>query len=559
LWFEKRLKSGAIRFFLFNKTLEMEAKVNNPLIVRCPNCNGEEGFDIEKQRYECSHCGHITEKAQQKLEFRNWRKLQHNKVRSDIGKLKLFRCPACGAQTMAPVDEAVAKCPFCQNSLIDADFSGAVMPEVILPFKLTYDEAKSRLEKWLGSNSLSPAAKSIRNNMDRFAGCYLPYHVVRGACDGNMSIADQAGIGHNYPFRAYIKSMAVNASCGLDNIFLDGIEPFDFDETREFEYGFLNGQRAKVQNVGSKNLEKRISDETSTELYHTLSKDVHTKEVSVLMGDNETETIAALMPVYFLKCDNGVAVAVNGQSGKISVFTGKNKNLTRFWWLGPVAVAIVLAVVISILGDDVSLGFAVSLVIGIILLVVAHQRHHDEIVPDVIISPKDKESHNGTRAVFMKDFGDGKIPVKIKFFTAWRIIKIAIAAVIIIFLPYLIALPIQLLMEKPISDINLLYGAAWFIIPVLFTVLGLTGMGKAMLYGYPMYYEVLPDGKTKRVKIKKDTSESTTKNIFGFLRTKVGCLLVCIALFLLVGSIGAMLSADDEESAEAVEEVIQSE
>ena len=519
----------------------METKVNNPLIVRCPNCGGEQGFDIVKQQYECAHCGSVTEMAQQKAEFRNWRTLQQNNVRSEMGRVKMFSCPACGAQTMAPAEDVVTQCPFCQNSVIDGNFSNTVMPEAILPFKLTLDEARKRLEGWLSANSSKPVASIIKKNMDRFAGCYLPYHIVRGSCDGDMNVADQSGAGYAYPFRAYINSMAVNASNDLDNIFLDGIEPFDFSETRDFDYGFLNGQRAKIQTANDKNMGNRIAEETKTELYDTLKKEAHTKEISVGIGNNDCETVSALMPVYFVNCGKGVAAAVNGQTGKISVSTGKSKNLTRLWWLSPTIVTIVLAIIFFALKAGATLALAGAGVFGMILFAVAHQRHKDEFVREILTDPKDKGTHNDTKAVFMEDFGKGMVPVKLKFFTVGRIIKITLAALVIIFLPYLIALPIQLMMGKPIADINLAYGAAWFIIPVFFAILGLTGMGKAMLYGFPMYYEIFPDGTTKRrSKPRKDNATpSRFKDLFF---SKIGCVVIGFVLFLLIGSIGAMLS-----------------
>lgn len=524
----------------------METKVNNPLIVRCPNCGGEQGFDIVKQQYECAYCGSVTEMAQQKAEFRNWRTLQQNNVRSEMGRVKMFSCPACGAQTIAPAEEAVAQCPFCQNSVIDGSFSNTVMPEAILPFKLTLDEARKRLEGWLSAHSSNPVSAIIKKNMDHFAGCYLPYHIVRGSCDGGMNVADQSGAGYAYPFRAYINTMAVNASNDLDNIFLDGIEPFDFSETRDFDYGFLNGQRARIQTLNDVKVKKRISEETQTELYDTLSKEAHTKEISVGIGQNDCESVTALMPVYFVNCGNGVAAAVNGQTGKISVSTGKSKNLTRLWWLSPTIATIVLAIIFFALKAEAMLALTGAGVFGIILFAVAHQRHRDEFVREIFTDPKTKGSHNDTKAVFMEDFGKGMVPVKLKFFTVGRIIKIILAALVIIFLPYLIALPIQLMMGKPAADINLAYGAAWFIIPVFFAILGLTGMGKAMLYAFPMYYEIFPDGTTKRRKMPKNNNVSSS-DVKSLLFSKVGCVVIGFVLFLLLGSVGAMLSPDDDK------------
>ena len=42
----------------------------------------------------------------------------------------------------------------------------------------------------LTENKSNPAAKAIEKNMHRFTGCYLPYHIVRGALD-TAGVADR--------------------------------------------------------------------------------------------------------------------------------------------------------------------------------------------------------------------------------------------------------------------------------------------------------------------------------------------------------------------------------
>ena len=42
---------------------------------------------------------------------------------------------------MATGEDASAQCPFCQNTMIDAEFAGNDVPEVIIPFKLNKEEA----------------------------------------------------------------------------------------------------------------------------------------------------------------------------------------------------------------------------------------------------------------------------------------------------------------------------------------------------------------------------------------------------------------------------------
>ncbi len=528
----------------------MESNVNNPLIIRCKNCGGQQHFDIAKQHYICEHCGSTNELDSQKAEFKNWRKIQQQKVRESISHVRTFACPACGAHTLAASDDASAICPFCQNTMIDAEFAGNDLPEIIIPFKITKEEAENKLKAWLVENKSNKAAKVIEDNLNRFTGCYLPYHIVRGAFNGDMAIGLQDGTTTHYPFRAYLSHTAVNASQDWDNLFLDGIEPFDFSETREFDFAFLNQQNAKIQNVVGDALNARVEEETRAELYQSLAKKARTKEMDVLLDDNENESIPALMPVYLVKCENGVAAAVNGQTGKVSIATGKQKNLTRNWWLWPTLATLVVALVSGLWMGEVLSGGAIALVFGLVFFAVAHNRHHKEIVQEIITMPKEENRHNDTQTEFFADFGKGPVPTELKFFTPSRIIKLIVGMLVVTFLPLLIAIPIQILRGLPLSDIKIGYGAAWYITPVFMAIVLAGGAAKTMMYGEPLYYEKQPNGTLKRRKLPSQQKFSL-KQIFpglkkaGSSKAKVklppGCAILLI-LFLLIGSVAAMLS-----------------
>ena len=530
----------------------METTVKNPLVIRCEYCGGDQHFDIAKQKYCCAHCGAEANASEKKAAYQRWKSLRHKVVLQDIDKVKTFSCPSCGAQTMATGDDVSAQCPFCQNTMIDAAFAGNDLPEVILPFKLNKQEALDKLKSWLASNKSNPAAQRIEKNLHRFTGCYLPYHIVRGGYNGNMGISLQDGSSAYYPFRAYLSHTAVNASKDWDNLFLDGIEPFDFDEAREFDFGYLNHQNAKIPNVVNKALEARVGEETRAELYQNLSKKVRTKEMTVFLDDNENESIPALMPVYLVKCKDGVAAAVNGQTGKVSIATGKKKNLTGKWWLWPTLATLVIGALSSLLIGEIWAGVVVAVMFGLVFFAIAHNRHHAEIINEVVTVPKDKTSHNDTRTEFFADFGKGPVPAELKFFTLRRIIMFVLGLLAVIFLPVLIVIPIQLLRGGAISDIPIGYGAAWYCIPGFMAIVFAGGLAKAMMYGSPLYYEILPNGKRVRRKtvdqqklslrqvlpnLKKQKTEGKGKSGIS----PIGCA-IAIILFLLIGSVAAMLS-----------------
>lgn len=531
--------------------LHMENNVNNPLVIRCKGCGGKQSFNIARQQYICAHCGSVTELDSQKAEFRNWRRIQQQRNLLSRDQAKTFACPSCGAQTIASADDASTKCPFCQNTMVDANFSGTDLPEVIIPFKITQKEAEAKLRAWLAAHKSNTAAQTIEKNMSRFTGCYLPYHIVRGALEGDMSLTTQSGEAYKYPFKAYLSHTVVNASKDWNNMFLDGIEPFDFDDTRAFDFRYLNEQKAKIQNVEAKGLTYRIQEETKRELYDDLSEKVRTKEVSVIMHDQDNESVRALMPVYLLQCENGIAAAVNGQTGKVSVATGKKKNLTGRWWIWPTLATLAITIIGTWFGsgrqdlkNGLELGIMAGMVFGMVFFAIAHTRHHDELVDEILTEPKTKKSHNDTHTEFFADFGEGPVPAILKFFTPWRIIKTVLNILAVIFLPVLIAVPIQLLRGLPLSDIQIGYGAAWYCIPGFFAILAAGGLAKAMMYGMPLYYEILPDGSTRR---RKANAEKTTSmkeilaNTKFALNSMKGCLVIGFIIFLLIGSVAAML------------------
>lgn len=520
----------------------METQVNNPLVIQCMFCGGRQSFDIVKQKYVCPYCCSESDITEKKTEYRNWKSIHHKTAMRDSSNAKAFLCPSCGAQTIAANDDASAQCPFCQSTMIDARFSGNDIPEVIIPFKLTKEEAEAKLNEWLNRNKGNKAAKALKANIQNLSGCYLPYHIVRGALNSSLDIRLQDGSSTAYPFRAYLSHTAVNASKDFDNLFLDGIEPFDFEEAREFEFGYLNRQNAKVQNITNQALEYRIKEETEAELYETLTKKIRTKEMSISVHDDQTESIPALLPVYMLKCKNGVTAAVNGQTGKVSIGTGRVINKTKSWWIVPTLATLVVGAAGAYFGDG-ELGFIGALVFGIVFFAIAHNRHEKVTVNEVLSYPETKASHNDTQAEFFANFGQGPVPAKIKFFSPWRTIKTILIVLAVIFLPVLIAIPIQLLRGMSVFDIKIAYGAAWYIIPGFFAILAAGGLAKTMMYGSPMYYEILPNGTTRRRKLpqKSPSLKELLSHTKLALSDKVGCFLIGFTVFLLLGSVFAML------------------
>ena len=383
----------------------MEEQVINPLIIRCKNCGGELNFDIDKQQYVCAHCGMTLEQDSRKAEFRNWKSTHQQNLQQQLSQAKLFCCPACGAKTMTSAEEATAECPFCVNTLIDDTFSETELPEAIIPFKITLEEAKDRLKGWVRNNPRQPVAKVIEQHVDKLTGCYLPFHIVRGSFDGKLYLMKKGALETEHTFKAHLKSVAVNDSKEFDNLFLDGIEPFDINEAKVFDFNYLNGQKAKIQDIDAKEMNLRITEEVEVELIRTLSKKLFNKRITLYLLDDDNEAASTLLPVYFVDCGNGISAAVNGQTGKVSIMTGKEVKLTKRWWLVP-SIFTALSIVLGVYLDDIRLYLIAAALFIASLAGAIGTQFKKKTVKEILTAPKTKQSHNDTQVQFFKVITD---------------------------------------------------------------------------------------------------------------------------------------------------------
>lgn len=377
----------------------METQTINPLVIRCKKCGGELNFDIDKQQYVCTHCGMALEQDSRMAEFQNWKSTHQHNLQQQLSQAKLFCCPACGAKTMTSSEEATAECPFCGNTLIDDTFSETELPEAIIPFKITLDEAKGRLRGWVRNNPRQPVAKVIEQHIDKLAGCYLPFHIVRGSFDGKLYLMKKGALETEHLFKAHLNSIAVNASKEFDNLFLDGIEPFDINEAKAFDFSYQNGQKAKIQDIDAKEMNLRITEEVEVELIRTLSKKLFNKRITLYLLDDNNEAASTLLPVYFVNCGDGISAAVNGQTGKISIATGREIKLLKLWWLAP-ALFTMITTLLGILTSDfrfymVAFAFFVATLFGTI-----GAQFRKKTVKEILTFPKAKQPHNGTQVQF---------------------------------------------------------------------------------------------------------------------------------------------------------------
>ena len=60
--------------------------------------------------------------------------------------MKAYSCPSCGAELICDASTAATFCPYCGNpTVVPGQFSGALKPDYVIPFKLSKEDAVAAL------------------------------------------------------------------------------------------------------------------------------------------------------------------------------------------------------------------------------------------------------------------------------------------------------------------------------------------------------------------------------------------------------------------------------
>ena len=104
-----------------------------------------------------------------------------------------MKCAGCGAEVVVNTEQQMgSRCHWCRHVLtINEQIPNGAVPDAVLPFKITHDDAVARIDAFAGKRRLFADRGFLREfEPGNIVGVYMPYMVV----DSNAS-ADLAGRG----------------------------------------------------------------------------------------------------------------------------------------------------------------------------------------------------------------------------------------------------------------------------------------------------------------------------------------------------------------------------
>ena len=266
--------------------------------------------------------------------------------------LRVYSCPSCGAELICDQSTAATACPYCGNpAIVPGQFSGALRPDYILPFRLSKDDAVQALRAHYKGKPFLPRSFTSANHIEQIQGVYVPFWLFDGGAEGAASYrASNTNVfetgdyeitetRHYHVVRAgslAFEKIPVDASSKMPDDHMDSIEPFDYAQLRPFSTAYLPGYLADKYDVTIDD----SRDRADTRCRETLAQALRDTVTGYGACVTEREDIAlrrgkvhyALLPVWMLSTKwrgQDFLFAMNGQPGKLVGDLPTDRG--RFW------------------------------------------------------------------------------------------------------------------------------------------------------------------------------------------------------------------------------------
>ena len=524
----------------------------NPLLIYCHKCNAPVGYDIIHSTYRCKYCGETSDYPGTEPEFVTWKEL--NKDTKKTLSVEEKACPSCSSTIVFQTDEVSEVCDFCGSKLIRKEFTQETFPNRIIPFVLTQEEAKEQLKKWAIKNNSKVESKMILSHLDQITGYYLPYYMIKGPVDGSVY---RYITSRKFHVKGYLEGSLVNANEQLDNEVLDKIEPFDWNEIKPFDLGYISGLKVKVCDLDDEEMKNRALEETKNDFLPTIEKVMQTTGIHMNLTSNDFFKNSLLLPIYFVK-DGSFLAVVNGQTGRVAVSTKKKKK--TYPWILDALISTVITTIIFCFAVRFEWHATLLLLMFFLLLFFSfYSIRGDSFIQRIIYQSKASKAKRKNEKIsyieennilknpfdntpiFVESVEGKDVPVRIKYYHFERWISVFIQSILFIFAPIIIAAIIRFIIisfnhQDFMSQFNLVSATYWGVFGFILSFAYCVGRSQKDFYEKPYFYQILDDGKLKLIGKGKDyriSFISVLKKDYETGKTNYSTIVVMILMLIL--------------------------
>lgn len=301
--------------------------------VKCPNCAANIFFNEKIGKLVCGACGGLYEPETLAPSGRF-----ENRDISEAGEeeenKQEFICDSCGAALVTDYNTAATFCGFCGSpTLIKKRLSKSFRPDLIIPFKVSKEEAIENFRAWAKTNKGIPKEFVSDATLSKITGYYVPFWLIDADCHaavgGSGKIVEKGVVANFFidrDVKFQVRKVPFDGCKKISNLLMEAIEPFDYSELRPYNDMYLPGFYAQRYDQSALDMldiiKIRIDMYAAGAVKHFTTREYQEVDVSSTgsYADNFSQ-LYALLPVWFLNVKyKGInyGIAVNGQTGEAS-------------------------------------------------------------------------------------------------------------------------------------------------------------------------------------------------------------------------------------------------
>lgn len=342
---------------------------------KCPCCAGAIEFNAYAQKLKCPYCETEFEISALQQYYQdvetdgnddmNWETQQDTWRPGETDGMRVYTCQSCGGEIIADETTGATHCPYCDNPVVmSGQFSGAMRPEYVIPFKLDKEAAKKGLRDHLLNKKFLPRVFKDDNHINEVKGVYVPFWLFDSDAEGGARYRATRRHSHtegNYRvtetehFHVYregrirFENVSIDGSSKMPDDLMESIEPFNFAEAVPFQTAYLAGYLADKYDVTSDQTMERANTRVRKSIDEQFRSTVTGYDSVTSEGSNirlqNAKAKYALYPVWVLTTSwNGqnYLFGMNGQTGKFVGNLPCDKTLYRNAFLKVFAIAAVI-------------------------------------------------------------------------------------------------------------------------------------------------------------------------------------------------------------------------
>lgn len=372
------------------------------LHYKCPNCGADMAFNTESGMLHCDSCGRSDDIEKMaggrtsggevtfdmdgederiageafEMDYEDTSTEDepgsHNTFEGD--EAHQYHCNNCGAVLITDSQTTATTCSFCGAGVALGDrLSGSLAPAKVIPFSISKEQAQAAFVKWCRKGLLTPKDFMTGDRIKNITGLYVPFWLYdingRGEAEAictrvrTYTRGDWIYTQTKY-YAVYRKvdlnylRIPVDASKKMDDALMDKLEPYDYNNLKDFNIPYLVGYIAEKYDFDGNQLLPRVKDRVASYVdsyirstitgYSTVS--IQRKDINL----RQKKADYTLMPVWMVCYDYKKAehnFAMNGQTGKIVGKPPLSPGKVASWFFGISGISfIVLRVLTAVLG-----------------------------------------------------------------------------------------------------------------------------------------------------------------------------------------------------------------